>query len=364
MKNIDIDFGTMQNAGKHSANATNACSKNTKSNEIFIDKISIKTYSYFADKIAIFGGSFDPPHLAHFEIIKWLSAHFRQAIIIPAYQNPLKNQAMIPFDTRLKWCEIMCQHIKQEINATNITTSDIEGKYNRVVFAYELATYFYSKYFSSKHSNESFFSDFRGVSDFSDFVDFMDFGGFGDVAKSTKDSSHISPLCFVIGEDALSQIHQWRHIAQLAKLVDFVMLKRDGTKSKAQNPATLQSLKQQSLKQQPSKQNPAINAIDFTNATNNADFKNMDFTNAKNTIAKDTVRVFLVDFSPNDLLKKSLPFLPNENLNSTFLRESLIKKTFSQNKKDKTQSQILNAIPQCLHNEVIEFFKKTALQFR
>lgn len=359
MKNIDIDFGTMQNAGKHSANATNACDKNAKSNEIFIDKISIKTHSYFKDKIAIFGGSFDPPHLAHFEIIKWLSAHFRQAIIIPAYQNPLKNQAMIPFDTRLKWCETMCQHIKKEINATNITTSDIEGKYNRVVFAYELATYFYSEYFSSKHSNEHFSSDFREVRDFSDFVDFRDFSGFGDALKSTKDSSHISPLCFVIGEDALSQIHQWRHIAQLAKLVDFVILKRDGTKSKAQNPATLQS-----LKQQPSKQNPAINAIDSANATNNADFKNMDSTNAKNTIAKDTVRVFLVDFSPNDLLKKSLPFLPNENLSSTFLRESLIKKTFSQNKQDKTQSQILNAIPQCLHNEVIEFFKKTALQFR
>ena len=331
MKKINIDFGTKQNAGKHSANATNACNKDAKSNEIFIDKILIKTYSYFADKIAIFGGSFDPPHLAHFEIIKWLSAHFRQVIIVPAYQNPLKKQAMIPFDTRLKWCEIMCQHIKKDINATNITTSDIEGKYNRVVFAYELAKYFSSKYVC----NEVFFNDFEG---------------FSDMPKSSPFKDFAPPLCFVIGQDALENIHKWKNINSLAKLVDFVMLKRNTTKSKAQNPTT-----QQLSKQQFCSQNPATNAID----SNNADFKNVDSTNTN-----DTLRVLLVDFAPNDLLKKSLPFLPNGNLSSTFLRESLIKKAFSQSKQHNAQSQVINAIPQCLHNEVVEFFKKTALQFR
>ncbi len=341
MKKINIDFDTKQNAGKHSANATNTCDKDTKSNEIFIDKILIKKYHYFADKIAIFGGSFDPPHLAHFEIIKWLSTHFRQVIIVPAYQNPLKNQAMIPFDIRLKWCEIMCQHIKKDINATNIITSDIEGKYNRVVFAYELAKYFSSKYVC----NEIFSSDFEG---------------FSDMPKSSQFKDFANPLCFVIGQDALSQIHKWKNINSLAKLVDFVMLKRNTTKSKAQNPTT-----QQLSKQQFCAQNPATKTID----SNNADFKNIDSINGDDTLANsintnDTLRVLLVDFTPNDLLKKSLPFLPDDNLSSTFLRESLIKKAFSQSKQHNAQSQVINAIPQCLHNEVIEFFKKTALQFR
>ena len=315
--------------------------------EICIDKILIKKYSLFADKVAIFGGSFDPPHLAHFEIIKWLSAHFREVIVVPAYQNPLKNQAMIPFDTRLKWCEIMCQHIKQDINATNIHISDIEGKSNRVVFAYELATHFYDKYFCSKDSSEVFSSDC-----------------YDKKSSLIKDSTSISPLCFVIGEDALSNIHKWKNINSLAKLVDFVMLKRNDTKSMDKNPATQQHSTQQFCTQQLyktqfCKQNLATKAID----SSNGDFKNMDSANAVFTNANEILRVLLVDFAPNDLLKKSLPFLPNKNLSSTFLRKSLMKKTFLQNKQDKAQNQILNAIPQCLRNEVVEFFKKTALQF-
>jgi len=44
--------------------------------------------------IGIFGGSFDPPHLAHVEIIRVVQAnrHFDSLVFMPAWQNPLKQR--------------------------------------------------------------------------------------------------------------------------------------------------------------------------------------------------------------------------------------------------------------------------------
>lgn len=41
-------------------------------------------------KIAIFGGSFDPVHNAHVELIKNLSERFDKVIVVPSYESPFK----------------------------------------------------------------------------------------------------------------------------------------------------------------------------------------------------------------------------------------------------------------------------------
>ena len=53
-------------------------------------------------KVAIFGGSFDPIHKGHLEIIDRLSKMFDKVIVLPNYQNPLKSNAT-PAKKRLEW---------------------------------------------------------------------------------------------------------------------------------------------------------------------------------------------------------------------------------------------------------------------
>lgn len=151
--------------------------------------------SIAADKVAIFGGSFDPPHLAHFEIILWLSKIFGQVIVIPAYQNPLKTPTTIPLQTRLQWCKKMCE------NVDNVIISDIEARNNRVMFACELARHFYAKYFGEKPLSNN---------------------------DKQKSKNFTPPLYFVIGEDCLANLHKWKNIDELSSLVDFVVLQRGG----------------------------------------------------------------------------------------------------------------------------------------
>lgn len=59
--------------------------------------------------VAIFGGSFDPPHLGHQEIVdkalKELS--LEKLLIVPAYLNPFKSSSVATATQRLKWCHAL-----------------------------------------------------------------------------------------------------------------------------------------------------------------------------------------------------------------------------------------------------------------
>ena len=43
-------------------------------------------------KIIFFGGSFDPPHKGHYEIIRKCSKQCDQLILMPTLHSPLKNK--------------------------------------------------------------------------------------------------------------------------------------------------------------------------------------------------------------------------------------------------------------------------------
>jgi len=67
--------------------------------------------------VAIFGGSFDPPHLAHQEIVTEAikSLDIEKLLIIPAYLNPFKSSSLAPASKRLEWCQTLFKDIDKVI---------------------------------------------------------------------------------------------------------------------------------------------------------------------------------------------------------------------------------------------------------
>jgi nicotinate-nucleotide adenylyltransferase len=55
---------------------------------------------------AVFGGSFDPPHIAHFLTASFVLAvgEFERVLVVPAFEHPL-DKRLTPFADRLDLCE-------------------------------------------------------------------------------------------------------------------------------------------------------------------------------------------------------------------------------------------------------------------
>jgi nicotinate-nucleotide adenylyltransferase len=79
-------------------------------------------------KIAIFGGSFDPIHKGHLEIIGKLFDDFNmdKVIVIPTNVSYYKkNKAMFTYDKKIEICKLVINNDKK-LNGLNIEVSDIE----------------------------------------------------------------------------------------------------------------------------------------------------------------------------------------------------------------------------------------------
>ncbi len=57
--------------------------------------------------VAIFGGSFNPPHVAHVLAIVWVltSEEVDQVVVVPAFRHPFAKP-LAPFDDRVCMCEL------------------------------------------------------------------------------------------------------------------------------------------------------------------------------------------------------------------------------------------------------------------
>ena len=74
--------------------------------------------------IAIFGGSFDPPHLGHQHIVEKAihTLNIEKLLVVPAYLNPFKTSALASAQIRLNWCRKLFDDIP------NIIVNDYEIK--------------------------------------------------------------------------------------------------------------------------------------------------------------------------------------------------------------------------------------------
>ncbi len=123
-------------------------------------------------KTALFGGSFDPVHLGHIEIVNkaFENLDIDRLIIMPNYLNPLKNSFSAPPQIRLNW-------LKKVFTNPKIEISDFEISKNRPVYSIESVKYF-------------------------------------------------KPDYFIIGSDNLYSLDKWKNIDELLKLTEFVVAKR------------------------------------------------------------------------------------------------------------------------------------------
>lgn len=70
--------------------------------------------------VVIFGGTFDPFHQGHFEIVKSLSKEFDKVLVIPTNVSYYKNHKITDFKTRF-------DNVKKQLKTfSNVEVSDIE----------------------------------------------------------------------------------------------------------------------------------------------------------------------------------------------------------------------------------------------
>lgn len=133
--------------------------------------------------IAIFGGSFDPPHNAHDCIVRTALRELEidKLIIIPTFLNPFKSEFTAPPSLRLKWCE----ELWGELGRTEISSYEINQ--NRAVASIESVEYFKKLYSADK-------------------------------------------IFLIIGADQIENLHKWREFTRLKNLVNFVVVSRDEVK--------------------------------------------------------------------------------------------------------------------------------------
>ena len=82
--------------------------------------------------VALFGGSFDPPHKGHQAIVKKLAAlnDIDKLIIMPAFLNPLKEETWASASQRLEWCRRVC-------SGPRVIVSDYEITQGKPVYTIE-----------------------------------------------------------------------------------------------------------------------------------------------------------------------------------------------------------------------------------
>ena len=128
--------------------------------------------------IALFGGSFDPPHIGHEAIVKSLLnlKDIQKVVIMPTFLNPFKTQTHAPSTLRLQWLKDIFESYK------NVEVSSFEVQQNQKVPSIVSVKYLLQKY---------------------------------------------KKIYLVIGADNLASLDKWNRYEELKSLVTFIVIQRD-----------------------------------------------------------------------------------------------------------------------------------------
>ena len=91
-------------------------------------------------KLYFYGGSFDPPHLAHKEIVNYFSNKCEKFLIVPSYKSPLKLRMPISFSHRKEMLRIMFENSSNKLEIINFENN------NKILYTYKTIKYLKNKY--------------------------------------------------------------------------------------------------------------------------------------------------------------------------------------------------------------------------
>jgi len=133
------------------------------------------------ETIALFGGSFDPPHAGHIAIVEALREFEKidKIIIMPTFLNPFKSLSYAPATLRLKWLKEIFRHDKK------IIVSDYEVKQAEKTPTIQSVQW---------------------------------------LLKSYK------KIYLVLGADSFASLHTWHRYDELKEKVEFIIASRDKIK--------------------------------------------------------------------------------------------------------------------------------------
>ncbi|MGD9624548.1 MAG: nicotinate (nicotinamide) nucleotide adenylyltransferase [Arcobacter sp.] len=135
-------------------------------------------------RIAIFGGSFDPIHIAHVAIVETAlkQLDIDKLIIVPTYLNPFKNSFYFEPQTRFELLKKVFHKFEK------VEISDYEINQEKVCYSFDTVSYLKNLYQTSK-------------------------------------------IYFILGEDNLESLNKWYKIEDLKKITEFVVVTRKGFES-------------------------------------------------------------------------------------------------------------------------------------
>lgn len=142
-----------------------------------------KILEVFSLKLAIFGGSFDPPHLGHDSIVRAALSDLDidKLIIVPTFISPFKNDFFASANLRLKWAKELWSGLEK------VHISNYEILQKRPVPTIETVRFLKNEYLADK-------------------------------------------IYLIIGADHLANLSKWHEFDKLCEIVNFVVATRDEIK--------------------------------------------------------------------------------------------------------------------------------------
>jgi nicotinate-nucleotide adenylyltransferase len=152
-----------------------------------------------SDIILVFGGSFDPPHIGHAEILKESITELSpfKTIVVPAFEAASTVQrskvSKASYSDRKKMCELMLKDALEELSLVNLESNlDLSAEVSEI--EKDLPTPNYTV---------------------------------NTLAKLSEKYPN-NPLCFLMGQDQFSGFNNWKEAKKILELSSLIVVKRSG----------------------------------------------------------------------------------------------------------------------------------------